>query len=310
MELFKPKNLNINFVQHFKKFSILSAILTAVGLIAIVVPGFNYGIDFRGGVEAQVKFAKPVEIGDLRASLDGKLPNLSIIAFDEGGKKGEYIITSQADSKDKVTEILKGTLTEKYGAEGQDTWTVSKLDVVGAKVGANLRKSAILSLIYTCLLIGLYIYWRFDIRFAPGALLGIIHDLVVVSLIIVLLRIEFSTTMVAALLTLAGYSINDTVVIYDRIREIEAQYLGKTKNEIVNIALNSTLSRTLMTSIATLASCLILFFVGGNEIADFALVLFLGIIFGTYSSLFVSTPLYLWADRKFGAQAKSFPQTA
>jgi preprotein translocase subunit SecF len=310
MELFKPKNLNFNFVKHFGKFSAFSITLTLIGIVALIYPGFNYGIDFRGGVEAQVKFAKPTEIGDVRQTLEGKLPNLSIIGFNEKGHEGEFIITSQADSKDKVTDILKGALAEKYGAEGQDTWTVSKLDVVGAKVGAGLRKSAILSLIYTCLLIGLYMYWRFDMRFAPGALLGIIHDLVVVSLIIVLLRIEFSTTLVAALLTLAGYSINDTVVIYDRIREIESQYLGKSKQEIVNIALNSTLSRTLMTSTTTLASCLILFFIGGNEISDFALVLFVGIIFGTYSSLFVSTPLYLWADRKFGAQSRQVPQPA
>lgn len=301
MELFNPSKLNINFSKYFKPFLTFSAIISIIAVVLMIKPGFNYGIDFRGGIDVHAKFNTAVDPGELRALLNPKLDNLSIVAFGDSTEGREFLITTRADSKESITAILNETLNQKYGESASDTWEIVRMDVVGAKVGANLRKEALLSLIYTCLLITIYMYWRFDMRFSPGAIISIFHDLLVVCGLMALLGTEFSTTVVAALLTIAGYSINDTVVIYDRIREIEGKYLGKTKTQIVDIAINSTLSRTLMTSVTTLTSCIVLYFVAGPTLRDFAWTLFVGVIVGTYSSVFISAPIYVWADSKFGS---------
>ncbi len=299
MEFFNPNKLHFDFTKHFKTFGILSVILTILGFVAIAKPGINFGVDFQGGIEAQVAFNTETTTEEVRKLLDGKLENVSVVAFNDGTEAREFSITAKGDEKENISLLLTETLTAAFGPSGDATWRVSKMDVVGPKVGASLKRSALLSLIFTCILITLYMYWRFDMRFSPGALLCIFHDLVVVTGIIAVTGLEFSTTTVAALLTLAGYSINDTVVVYDRIRELEAKYLGKSKVEVVNFALNSTMSRTLMTSVTTLMSCAVLYFVGGPAIRDFALVLFIGIVIGTYSSIFVASPLYLWAHKRF-----------
>jgi len=305
MEFFNPTKLNFKFSKFFKPFMIFSVVSSLISLVLLVAPGLNYGIDFRGGIEAHVSFKGDMKTAELREVLDGKLENLSIVAFSDSSDRHEYLVTAQADSKESVTKALRDALTAKYGEMGpEQTWNILRMDVVGAKVGANLRKAALLSLIYTCLLITLYMYWRFDMRFSPGALLCIFHDLTFVCGILVLLGTEFSTSTVAALLTLAGYSINDTVVLYDRVREIEGKYLGKTKTQIVDFAINSTLSRTIMTSLTTLLSCAVLYFVAGSTLKDFAFTLFVGIIIGTYSSMYVAAPMYVWADKKFGEGAK------
>ena len=307
MELFNPDNLKFDFVRFFKPIGLTTALLCVVSLIAIVKPGFNYGIDFRGGIEAHVNFKKPIDQKELRDALAPKIENVSIVNFADqqaaaGGSQSvgsDFLVTAQAESKEGISNTLKAELTSKYGPEG-DAWTVQKMDLVGPKVGAELRKSALLSLLYSCLLITLYMYWRFDLRYSPGALACIFHDLFLASGFIVATRMEFSMTLVAALLTLSGYSINDTVVVFDRIREYEHKFLGRPKKDLVNAALNSTLSRTLITSGMTMLACLVLYFVGGPAIRDFAAVLFFGIVVGTYSSAFVAAPLYIWADKRFG----------
>lgn len=298
MELFDPKKLNFNFAKYFKLTGILSVSLTVLCLIGIIKPGFNYGIDFRGGVEAHVAFKDPsVTQEQLRTLLDNKLSNLSIVNFSEAGKQ-EFLITAQAESKEETSNILTGALEQKYGKVGE-AWSISKMDSVGPKVGSDLRKAALLSLLYTCILITLYMYWRFDFRYSPGALACIFHDLIMTMGFIIVTRAEFSTTVVAALLTLAGYSINDTVVIFDRIRELEPKYVGRDKKLLLNEAINSTLSRTIMTAGMTLMSCVVLYFLGGPTLQDFAACLFFGIIVGTYSSAFVAAPTYLWLDAYF-----------
>lgn len=302
MELFDPKKLNFDFVRWFKLAGVLSVSLSVISLIAMWWPGLNYGIDFRGGVEAHVNFKdKAVQQKDLRELLDSKLSNVSIVNFSEANQN-EFLITAQSDSKASVTKVLTDTLETKYGKQG-DTWTVSKMDSVGPKVGSELRKSAILSLIYTCILVTLYLYWRFDVRYTPGALGCIFHDLTLTTGFLVATKAEFSTTVVAALLTLAGYSINDTVVVFDRIRELDKKY-GETKSrkDLMNEAINSTLSRTIMTASTTLIACTVLYFLGGPSLKDFAAALFFGIVVGTYSSAFVAAPLYFWADAKVRAK--------
>jgi preprotein translocase subunit SecF len=310
MEFFSPNKLNIDFSKYFRFFGVLSWILCAAGLISIFTPGFNFGIDFRGGIEAHVQFKSETSVTDLRKALESKLKNLSVVQFDETTTGlAEFSITAQSDEKESVSKILSESLTAQFGPSSETSWTVKKMDVVGPKVGDSLKKSAILSLVFTCLLISIYLYWRFDLRFSPGAVFTIFHDLLVASLFIVCAGLEFSSTTVAALLTLAGYSINDTVVVYDRIRELETQFTGKLKKDIVNMAIASTLSRTVMTAGTTLVSCIVLYFVGGEGIRDFALILFVGIVVGTYSSIYIAAPFYLWADKKFSEIPDSAPTT-
>ena len=301
MELFDPKNLNFKFSNGFKTAGLISLVLTVVSLIGFFYPGLNYGIDFRGGIEASVHFNQAVSQGDVRGLLDSKLKNVSIVNFSEAGSN-DFLITAQSSDKESVSTILKAALTEKYGPEGA-AWTVAKMDVVGPKVGSDLRKAALLSLIYTCLLVTIYMYWRFDLRYSPGALACIFHDLVLTMGFMVFTRGEFDTTVLAAFLTLAGYSINDTVVVFDRIREMEAKHRGRSKIDIVNEAINSTLSRTIMTAGTTLCGCAVLYFAGGPSLKYFASALFFGIVVGTYSSAYIAAPLYIWADKYFSNKA-------
>lgn len=303
MELFNPKNLNFDFGKHFKLFGICSLAVSILSLVLMYKPGFNFGIDFSGGLEARISFKEPIAVNELRGALESKIQNLSIVSFAEQGKN-EYLIKGRSESSGELSNILTSALTEKYGNEG-DKWVKGQVDVVGPTVGAELGKAAIWSLIYACILITIYMYWRFDARFSPGALLGIFHDLLLTAGFLAITGIEFTTTIVAALLTLAGYSINDTVVVYDRIREVEAKLPGRSKLAIANEALNSTLSRTLMTSTTTIVSCLVLFFLAGKEISDFALTLIFGIFVGTYSSVFVAAPLYVWTDNFFNKKPDS-----
>ncbi len=302
MELFNPKNLRFDFAKYFKPVGIFSLILVSLSLFSMAYPGLNYGIDFRGGVEAQVNFFETASSQiELREILEPKLKNVSVVNFNEKdpAKGLSFSVTAQGDSKETVSTLLASTLVSKYGPQGEKSWKIERMDYVGPKAGADLRKGALLSLIYTCLLVTLYMYWRFDMRFSPGVLVCIFHDLILTTGFLVLSRAEFSTTVVAALLLLAGYSINDTVVVFDRIRELEAIPSARSKRSLVNEALNSTLSRTIMTATSTLMACVVLYFLGGPTLKDFAAALFVGIIIGTYSSAFVAAPLYYWTDAYF-----------
>ena len=278
--------------------------MTLLSAVLIFFPGLNYGIDFRGGVEARLHFKQPIDVAALRETLAPKVDSLSIVSFNEKGR-AEYLVVGQSPSADKLSQEIRSALTTKYGPE-KEAWELGQIDIVGPKVGKELGAAAFWSLVYTCILITIYMYWRFDSRYAPGAMASIFHDLVMTAGFVAISGIEFSTTTVAALLTLAGYSINDTVVVYDRIREIEGKFIGRTKKALVNEALNSTLSRTIMTSTTTIVSCLVLYFLAGQELRDFALTLLFGIFVGTYSSAFIAAPFYIWSDRFFNKS----PQTA
>jgi preprotein translocase SecF subunit len=309
MELFDPKKLNFQFVKSFKYFVTVSIIVSIVCLFSMFVrPGFKYGIDFRGGTEAVVGF-KDAQVNTLqiRDVLNDKVPGLSIVEVENTQEQSEYkkefLIIGISENKESVAKAFEEGLG-KFGKKNSD-WTISKLDTVGPKVGSELRHAALWSLIYTALLITLYIYLRFDARFAPGAMIAVLHDLLLTCGFLVFTRTEISTEVVAALLTLAGYSINDTVVVFDRIREVEHSMVGRTKAALIDYAVNSTLSRTMITAAISLVSLAILYFVGGVTLRDFSMTLFVGILVGTYSSIFVAAPLYLWGDKLWGTAAST-----
>ena len=309
MELFDPKKLNFQFVKSFKYFVTASIVVSIVCLFSMFVrPGFKYGIDFRGGTEAVVGF-KDAQVNTLqiRDVLNDKVPGLSIVEVEnkqaQTEYKKEFLMIGISENKESVAKAFEEGLG-KFGKKNSD-WTISKLDTVGPKVGGELRHAALWSLIYTALLITLYIYLRFDARFAPGAMIAVLHDLLLTCGFLVWTQTEISTEIVAALLTLAGYSINDTVVVFDRIREVEHSMVGRTKAALIDYAVNSTLSRTMITAAISLLSLAILYFVGGVTLRDFSMTLFVGILVGTYSSIFVAAPLYLWGDKLWGTAAST-----
>lgn len=290
-----PTNTNINFIGKFPAFVTISVITLIALLIGINTKGFNYGIDFTGGTVVQVKFAKPIEsdkVRDLMAELGAK--EASVVS--SGEKDKEYLITSRAVVDEKGSTPLSKKLIEKMGADGV---TIQKADVVGPKVGNQLKSSAMISLFLSILLIMIYIWLRFDARFAPGATVAMIHDIVMAAGFYFLTGMEFTITSIAALLTIAGYSVNDTVVIYDRVREMYKTGNTEALAATINKALNLTLSRTILTGVVTLISVVPIAILCEGELRSFALAMCVGIFVGMYSTIYIASPFTIYIDKFF-----------
>jgi preprotein translocase subunit SecF len=251
--------------------------------------------EFRiSGLErAFIRFSEATNLSDvldqIRSADWGLFEIVEVKAFGREGSREFEIVFAGLSSQ------LIGSLNEKFGSSEAEI-KILKIDFVGAKVGSDLKTAALLSLIITTFLIFVYIFLRFDINYAPGVVVAVVHDVIITVGIFAFLGIEFDLTIVAALLTLAGYSINDTIIVFDRIRETAQRLRGKAMVDVMDIAINSTLNRTVVTSGTTLATTLILFFVGGPVIHGFALALSIGIVVGTFSSIFVASPLVLWTE--------------
>lgn len=293
MELIKH-GTKIDFVGKAKYVVTASVILTIVALYGIFTH-MNYGVDFRGGAEIQTKFEKPVHLDQLREALDkGGLKGVSVQTIGEE-KDNEVLIKVQAEEgslntiTQKITEDLHTEFADNKGE-------IQKVDIVGPKAGKQLRLSGVKAMFWAILSIMLYIAIRFDFRYAPGAMISLFHDVIVVAGIIAWTGHEFSLQTVAALLAIIGYSINDTVIVYDRIREHEEKDKTITLRQHINDAVNDTLSRTIITSFATLLVTVSMYFFGGVAIKDFFLAMSLGIIFGTYSSVYIAAITTLFTD--------------
>ncbi len=299
-----PTNTNIDFIGKFKYFMAFSIISGIAVITAIFTHGFNYGIDFTGGSVMQVKFSKPMHSDEVRKLItDLGDPEASVVAL--GANSQEYLITSRpvektipgtAAAKEKnKAPTLSALLVQKVG---KDQITVQKADEVGPKVGAELKSAALRSLIYSVLLITIYIWLRFDFRFAPGATIAMIHDLILASGFYLVTGKEFTITSIAALLTIAGYSVNDTIVVYDRVRELYKKGgAALSLPTTINKAINQTLSRTLLTSLVTLVSIVPIIFLCTGEIQSFAMAMCLGIFVGTYSTVYIASPFTIYVER-------------
>ena len=284
----------IDFVGKAKYIVSASAILTAVAFYGIFTQ-MNYGVDFRGGAEIQTKFEKPIHLDLLREALDkGGLKGVSVQTIGED-KDNEVLIKVQAEEgslntiTQKITEDLHREFADNKGE-------IEKVDIVGPKAGKQLRLSGVKAMFWAILSIMIYIAIRFDFRYAPGAMISLFHDVIVVAGIIAWTGHEFSLQTVAALLAIIGYSINDTVIVYDRIREHEERDKTITLRQHINDAVNDTLSRTIITSLATLLVTISMYFFGGIAIKDFFFAMSLGIIFGTYSSVYIAAITTLFTD--------------
>ena len=287
-------NLNINFAGHFVWTSILSVVLVCLGLSALLLK-MNYGVDFRGGAELQVKFDEEIDIDNFRKTLKGAGLMATIQRIGEI-KENEYLlkVPGEEDNLNKTTEALQEVLLKNYSAQAA---RVRKVDIVGPKAGAELRMSGFQAMLWALLAIMIYLGLRFDFKYSPGAIVALFHDVSIILGVFAFLGLEFTLQIVAALLAVIGYSVNDTVIVYDRVREHEKERPEKSLREHINSAINQTLSRTALTSGTTLFVSITMLYFGGLAIRDFFLAISLGVIIGTYSSIYVAAPVTLLLDK-------------
>ena len=295
MEIFK-RVPEFDFMEKKNIATALSCAVILIGIISIMINGgLKYGIDFAGGTLVQLKFKNPPVIEEVRDGL--RTIGLGDSTIQEFGSKNHILVRVER-SEEKLEEIgtkVKNSLIEKYQAENI---VVERVEMVGPKVGKDLREKAILSIVYAIIGIVIYISWRFEFQYAIAAIIALIHDVLVTMGAFSLAEKEFTLVIVAAFLTIIGYSLNDTIVVFDRIRENMRRKGKASLKEIINASINQTLSRTILTSGTTLLVVVALFFRGGEIIHDFSFALLIGVLVGTYSSIFIASVfLVYWENR-------------
>jgi preprotein translocase subunit SecF len=277
---------------------IISGLLIIAGIVSLIVHGGpNYGIDFAGGTLIQIRFSKPVSPGEIRESLKDVGLTGMVQRFGAEGV-GEFLIRLQTTSSDLegLSAQIDDALAKRFG---KNTFEIRRTEMVGPKVGKDLRSKGLQAIIFALIGILIYISFRFKFRFAVGAVVALAHDVLITIGVFSLANKEFSLPVLAALLTIVGYSLNDTIVVYDRIRENMGRMRREVLEKTVNISINETLSRTILTSCTTLIVVIVLFLMGGGVIHDFTFALLVGIVVGTYSSIFVASPLVVLWEKRF-----------
>ena len=282
---------NIDFISKKRRRMAFAFSLTLIliGVIAFIINGFNLGIDFAGGSILQYKFDKPVNINEIRDEL--KKEGLGDSIIQTFGANDEILIKTRSG---KDVSKLKKEFSEKYGSHA----VLRREESVGPSVGKDLKKQAFWSIFWSLIGILLYVGWRFEFKYSVGAIVALIHDVTITLGLFALFGFEINIPVLAAILTLIGYSLNDTIVVYDRIREdIKRERPRSTEHyeKVINSAINSTLSRTIITSLTTLFVVVILLIFGGEVIRNFAFALTVGVIVGTYSSIFIASPILIEA---------------
>ena len=296
MQLFKSET-HFNFMGRIKAAVIFSTVLILIGLGSVAVSGgLKFGIDFAGGTLIQLQFKNPPDIEVIRDGL--KTIGLGESTIQEFGSKRDILIRVQRSEEklEAVGSMVRKSLMGKFNV---DEISVERVEMVGPKVGRDLREKALLSILYAIIGIVIYISWRFELQYAIAAIIALIHDVLVTMGAFSIFDKEFTLVIVAAFLTIIGYSLNDTIVVFDRIRE-NLRRKGKSSiADMINTSINQTLSRTLLTSGTTLLVVIALFFFGGEIIHDFSFALLVGIFIGTYSSIFIASVfLVYWDSRK------------
>jgi len=292
--LIKP-HTKINFMgkKWLTTFVIISIVLVSGSFISFFTKGIKFGVDFTGGIEIQVKFTGATPHADIVRSLMKSVREGADLQVQNIGDDANYEYLIKMEGTQTELESLSNDIKSKFDTSYAGQYEIRKVDMVGPKVGKELRNSGIYALIYAIFGIALYIAVRFDYKFAPGAIVSLIHDVIVTIGIYSILDKQFTLSTVAAILTIIGYSINDTVVIYDRIRETMGKSKEHVSRDLINRSINETLSRTTITVLATLFVVGMLLFYGGEGIGDLSFALFVGLIFGAYSSIFVASPMVL-----------------
>ncbi len=314
IEIIKP-GTHIDFIGKWRVCVAVSLAIIAAGLVGVATRGVQLGIDFAGGTEVQIRFHEGVttDEGAIRSVLDTldidgasvirygpadtqefliKFPGERRIAQEEGLPLEE---SGKVDASTDRIIALDEALTGEIGGHDRQ-----RVDFVGPKVGAELREDGLRAMLIAGVLILAYIAFRFSTRFAPGAVVALLHDVLITCSLWVLLGLEFDLRVLAALLAIIGYSLNDTIIVYDRVRENMELRTKFDLLDVLNRSVNQTLSRTVLTSITTLAAVLCLLFLGGEVVRPFALAMTIGVAVGTYSSIYIAGPTLLWLESRFG----------
>jgi preprotein translocase subunit SecF len=289
-----PANPGIDFVKLSPKMALLSCALILLGFVSIALRGLNYGIDFTGGTLLHVRFSKPTSVADVRAALDR--PDLRSVSVQEAGTGGNEFQINARSAGDETGAAVAALRTGLSGRFGEGGYQVARTESVGPKVGQDLWRNATLAVLAATVMMGIYIAVRFDFSVGVGAAVKLIHDVAITLGALSAAGMEFDLTTVAALLTVVGFSVNDNVIISDRIRESRKKNRRETLPTLVNRSINETLSRTVINSGTVVLTTTALFLLGGPVIHSFAFALLVGFVIGTYSSIFVSTPIVLYLE--------------
>jgi preprotein translocase subunit SecF len=295
-----PKDTKFDFVGYRYVAVIASTALNLLSLAILFFYGPNLGIDFAGGSLVQVRFASPTHADEVRAALRDSVGFVDI--QDLGRDQTEFLIRvpQMGESVGGVNKQVTEGIEKKYGAGKVQ---ILRVESVGPRVGAELRQKAILAVLFSTLMMGIYIWLHFEWRFGIGAVVALVHDVIITVGALVLLHYEFDLTIVAALLTVVGFSVNDTVIVSDRIRENRRKDRRAGLAEIINLSVNETLSRTILTTGTAVLVVLALYLLGGPVIHGFAFSLLVGFVVGTYSSVFIAAPIVLFFERRSSAAA-------
>ena len=281
---------DIKFINYFRIFNFVSLILIIISIGSIFYKGLNFGVDFKGGTLIELRTeSTEIGIGDVRQSfLKMNLGDVNVKKF---GKENDFLIKFEGNDKNKenFVEDIKIQLSKDIG----NNFSFRRVEDVGPKVSSELLKSGLIAILLSLSAMLIYIWIRFEWQFSLGAIIALVHDVIVTIGFFSILEFEINLSIVAAVLTIVGYSMNDTVVIFDRVRENLKKYTSKTINEISNLSINETLSRTIITSLTTLLALLSIFFFGGEILNGFSFAMILGVIFGTYSSIFIANPILI-----------------
>ena len=276
----------IAFNKYYNQFNILSVSLVVVSLFFLIFKGLNFGIDFKGGTLIELRSNhNKINVSSLRDNLSQM--NLGDISVKKFGNETDFLIKFENNENKNVIEEIKKNLDKSFG----NNFNFRRVENVGPKVSSELLKSGIIAISLSLAAMLLYIWIRFEWQFSLGAILAIFHDVIITLGIFSIFSLEINLSIVAAVLTIVGYSMNDTVVIFDRVRENLRKYSDIKIYELTNISINETLSRTIITSVTTLLALLSIYLFGGEILKGFSLAMILGVIFGTYSSIYIANPV-------------------
>ena len=277
----------ISFNRFYNQFNILSAIMIVISLLLLIFKGLNFGIDFKGGTLIELRSSETkINVSSLRDNLSQM--NLGDISVKKFGNDQDYLIKFEnKDNKKDVVEDIRTKFDESFG----NNFDFRRVENVGPKVSAELLRSGIIAISVSLAIMLIYIWIRFEWQFSLGAITALFHDVIITLGLFSLLNLEINLSIIAAVLTIVGYSMNDTVVIFDRVRENLRKYSDIKIFELTNISINETLSRTLITSITTLLALISIFLFGGEILKGFSLAMIFGVIFGTYSSIYIANTI-------------------
>lgn len=303
-----PEKTNIDFFRlQWITFG-LSAFLVVASLVCFATLGFNFGIDFKGGTTIRTESVNPVDVGAYRQALEGLgLGDVTITeVFDPTFRADQHVAQVRIAAQEGVEAVTQETIqqVENQLRAVDPQITFAAVESVGPKVSAELVRTAFLSVAGACLGIGIYIWMRFEWQYALGTIMALLHDVIVTAGLFSLFQLKFDLTIIAALLTILGYSVNDTVVVFDRLRENLLKYKTMPLRDVMNLSVNETLGRTLVTSGTTLLALIPLLIFGGDVIRGFIFAMTFGVFVGTYSSVYVAKNIVLWIGLPRGEKAK------